>query len=242
MRPMIVFVIISMTIASSLVIGNRPPFAQLEAMPMSMEMDPVDKDVIYVTTFEGSVYELLVNPNNFQQRNFLPDIHSAPITRIKVMDFKSFFKDQALNQKNSQLVNPNAKFVNHFLTSSFDWGIKLYKGSLANEINSFRYHNDFVTNIDVNNSLCPFTFASADAEGKLAVWKLDSNNLDLPIFEWSNSSAISKISWNMSGLKLAVGDVKGGVNTLTFPKSKLLIPEKTFTNFLSSGLSNLKKA
>lgn len=220
--------------------GNS--LAQLESMPMSMEMDPVEKDLIYVTTFEGSVYELLIGPNNFQQRNFLPDLHSAPISRLKVMDFKNFFKEQAQNKKNAQYVNPSAKFVNHFLTCSFDWSIKLFKGSLANEINTFRYHNDFVTCIDVNSSLCPFTFASSDAEGRLAVWKLDSNNLDMPIFEWSNTSAISKIAWNMTGLKLAVGDVKGGVNTLSFPKNKLLIPERTFTNYLSSGLLNLKKA
>jgi WD40 repeat protein len=220
--------------------GNS--LAQLEAMPMSLELDPADKEILFVTTFEGSIYELMVNPNNFQQRSFFADIHTAPITRLSVMDFKSFFREQALNPKNSSFVNSNAKFINHFLTCSFDWDIKLFKGSLANEIHTFRYHNDFVTSIDINNTLCPFTFASGDAEGKLAVWKLDSNSLDVPIFEWANSSSISRLNWNFSGTRLAVGDVKGGVNILTFPKSKLLIPERTFTNFLTSGLSNLKKS
>ena len=208
---------------------------------MSLTIDPVDPDTLFVSTFEGSVYEVSINANTFQQKNFLPDVHSAPITRLKFLDFKGFFRDQTNSKRSTQnLGNTGPKFVNHILTSSFDWSIKLFKGSLANEIHTFRYHNDFVTDIAVNRSVCPFTFASADSEGRLAVWRLDSPSLELPVFEWTNPAAISNIAWNKTGLRLAIGDVRGSVTTLTFPKSKLALSEKAAANYFANGVLNLK--
>ena len=63
---------------------------------------------------------------------------------------------------------------------------------------TIKYHNDFVTSIDVSN-LSPFCFASADADGKIAVWKLCSGNLDIPIFTWENQYSVSKLKWNNIG-------------------------------------------
>lgn len=35
----------------------------------------------------------------------------------------------------------------------------------------FMFHNDFVSSLSVN-PISPFCFASSDAEGKVAIWKL----------------------------------------------------------------------
>ncbi len=34
-----------------------------------------------------------------------------------------------------------------------------------------RHHNDMISAVDVNDDLCPFTFASGDCGGNLALWK-----------------------------------------------------------------------
>lgn len=51
---------------------------------------------------------------------------------------------------------------------------------------TFKFHNDFVSALAVNNQVSPFCFASGDSEGKVAIWKLGSKNADIPIFVWEN--------------------------------------------------------
>ena len=207
------------------VVSDSHTIVKLESMPTSLEFDPLDPEIAYVTTSEGTIYEIGINQNNFQEKTIYQKIANAPITNLKVMDFKNFFKD--------------SQTCNYFITSSFDWNVKVFKETLSNEVFVNNYHSDFVTSIDVNNQLCPFTYASADVEGKLAVWKIDSNFISQPVVEWTNQCSISKIKWSSNGLQLAVGDVKGCVNILSFTRSKLMISDKMVNYYLQYGVGKL---
>lgn len=209
---------------------------KLESMPSSMEFDPLDPEILYVTTTEGTVYEVGINQNSFQEKQLFQRIANAPITNLKFMDFKNFFRDSSMMRKTA---SGRIKANNFFVTSSFDWNVKFFKDTLGYEVAVNNYHNDFVTGLDVNNQLCPFTYASADVEGKLAVWKVDQSYMNQPVVEWSNPNAISRIRWSHSGLQLAVGDVRGFVNILTFSKSKLMISDKMINYYSAHGLSKL---
>lgn len=213
--------------------------AQLEAMPFGFEFDPSDPDTIFVNTFEGSVYELLMTPNAFQQRSIFQHLHEAPITRLCGMDFKSFFGEY--HNKKQLETSPPAKYTTFYATVSFDWRIKVFKGNFGNEIKTIKYHDDFVTALDVNNGLSPFCFATGDAEGQLAVWNFVGANVDSPVFEWKNSCAISKLRWNKTGTKLASIDINGGLNLISFPKNKLMPGEKLCEYYYENGLKDFKK-
>lgn len=220
------------------VVSESHSIVKLESMPSSLEFDPLDSEILYVTSTEGTIYEIGINQNSFQEKTLHQKVANAPITCLKFMDFKNFFKDQ--NQLRRTLSSTNkVKVCNYFVTSSFDWNVKFFKDSLTNEVSTNTFHNDFVTSLDVNNQLCPFTYASADVEGKLAVWKIDQNCMNQPLVEWTNSHAISKIRWSSSGLQLAVGDVRGGVNVLSFTKSKLMISDKMMNYYLTNGVGRL---
>ena len=209
---------------------------KLESMPTSLEFDPTDTEVLYVTTTEGTIYEIGINQNSFQEKQVFQRIANAPITCLKFMDFKNFFKDIGTMRKVS---GNRVKIPNFYVTSSFDWNVKFFQESLGNEVALNNYHSDFVTCLDVNNQLCPFTMASGDAEGRLAVWKIEQNYTTQPAVEWNALNAISKLKWSPSGLQLAVGDVRGEVNVFTFAKSKLMLSEKMMNLYSSEGLGKL---
>lgn len=214
--------------------------AQLEAMPFGFEFDPSDPDILFVNTFEGAVYELLMTPNAFQQRSVFQNVHDAPITSMKAMNYKRFFGD-LINRSKSESMITGTKYSNFYVTASFDWKVKIFKGMLGNEIQTLKYHEDFVTALDVNNSLSPFCFASADAEGKLAVWNFNAGSWNTPIFEWTNDCAVTRLQWNKTGTKLAVSDIKGKLNVITIPRSKIMLSEKVLTNLAETGMKDIKR-
>lgn len=150
-------------------VNEQQNLTQLEAMPLGFDISPGNNDLIYVNTIEGCVYEMLLTPNSLQQRSFFPDLHDAPITKIRTVDFKTYFK-KLIESKGYTDIKANPKFVNFYLTASFDWTIKLWKQNMTDSV-TFEFHNDFVSSLAVNPQ-SPFCFASGDTEGKVAVWKL----------------------------------------------------------------------
>lgn len=221
-------------------VADNNNIAQLESMPFGFEFDPSDPDKLFINTFEGSVYELLMTPNAFQQRSIFQNLHDAPIVSLKAMNYKKFFGD-LINRSKTESMVQGTKYSNFYVTASFDWKVKIYKGIFGNEIQTIKYHDDFVTALDVNNNLSPFCFASADAEGKLAVWNYNAGSWSAPIFEWNSDCAITKLQWNKTGTKLAVSDIKGKLNVITIPKSKIMLSEKILMNLAETGMKDIKR-
>lgn len=208
---------------------------KLEAMTLGLIADPNDPDTLFVNTAEGSILEFLLTSTTVQQRSLFSGLHEAPIVRIQAFEVKNYFKEAATNKRFADSVTPQMKFMNYWASASFDWNIKIYRGTFGTEEAVIKYHKEFVTSLEANKVQNPFIMASADAEGKLAVWKIDRPNWDSPLFEWSNSSAIHKICWNANGTKLAVVDAKGGLNVIGFPKSKLAMNERSTQWYLKNG-------
>lgn len=222
-------------------VADNNKIAELESMPFGFEFDPSDPDKLFVNTFEGTVYELLMTPNAFQQRGIFQNVHDAPIVSLKAMNYKRFFGDLINKSKSSESMIQGTKYSNFYVTASFDWKVKIFKGMFGQDIQTIKYHDDFVTALDVNNNLSPFCFASADAEGKLAVWNYNAGSWNSPIFEWNNDCAITRLQWNKSGTKLAVSDIKGKLNVITIPKSKISLSEKVLTQLAETGMKDIKR-
>lgn len=58
---------------------------------------------------------------------------------------------------------------------------------------------------------------------------------------WENQHAISELKWNKTGIKLGISDVNGGLNIITFPKSKLNYSEKILNDFVNNEIKNLNQ-
>jgi hypothetical protein len=218
--------------------SDNQNIARLEAMPLGFDIECGESSNIFINTAEGSVFEMLLTPNSLQQRSLFSDLHTAPIIRFQTLDFKNYFKKNA-NRRIFHDLKPAQKYSNFFVSCSFDWNIKIWKYNMTDS-KTIKYHNDFVTALDVNNNLSPFCFASGDSEGKVAVWKLATGNSDAPIFVWDNNFAISKLCWNNSGNKLGISDVNGAINVITFPRSKLVLDDEALKKIFTNDIKNLK--
>lgn len=97
-----------------------------------------------------------------------------------------------------------------FLSSSLDWEVRLWKPNFTN-FATVAKHEDFISSIDINNSLNPFVFASADSEGNLLVNKILCEGTNRNILKWNADGPIQKVQWSRMGTSLGVLGVGGSV-------------------------------
>uniref|UniRef100_A0A6M2CPV1 Putative cytoplasmic dynein intermediate chain n=1 Tax=Rhipicephalus microplus TaxID=6941 RepID=A0A6M2CPV1_RHIMP len=98
-----------------------------------------------------------------------------------------------------------------FLTSSFDWTVKLWSLKESKPIYSFEDNGDYV--YDVRWSpVHPALFACVDGTGRLDLWNLN-NDTELPTVSEmvDGSPALNRVIWTPSGHQVAVGDDAGKV-------------------------------
>lgn len=98
-----------------------------------------------------------------------------------------------------------------FLTSSFDWTVKLWSLKESKPIYSFEDNGDYV--YDVRWSpVHPALFACVDGTGRLDLWNLN-NDTELPTVSEvvDGSPALNRVIWTPSGHQVAVGDDVGKV-------------------------------
>jgi len=100
-------------------------------------------------------------------------------------------------------------FSHLFLTSSFDWTIKLWSNKDTKVLYSFENNGNYVYDVQWS-PIHPALFASVDGEGKLDLWNLN-HDTEVPTTSVTveSASALNRVKWARSGHQLAVGDDDG---------------------------------
>ncbi|XP_030753672.1 cytoplasmic dynein 1 intermediate chain isoform X9 [Sitophilus oryzae] len=121
--------------------------------------------------------------------------HQGPITGISV---------------NS--VQGGIDFSHMFLTSSFDWTIKLWSLKDSKPIYSFDDNGDYLLNLKWS-PVHPALFAAVDCCGRLDLWNLNQDT-EVPAASVTveGMPALNKVSWTPSGLHVTVGDNLGRIH------------------------------
>ncbi|XP_069585458.1 cytoplasmic dynein 1 intermediate chain 1 isoform X3 [Ranitomeya imitator] len=102
-------------------------------------------------------------------------------------------------------------FSHLFLTSSFDWTVKLWTTKHNKPLYSFEDNADYVYDV-MWSPLHPAIFACVDGMGRLDLWNLNSDT-EVPTASTTveGASALNRVRWAQSGREVAVGDSEGRI-------------------------------
>lgn len=108
-------------------------------------------------------------------------------------------------------VQTQIDFSHLFLTSSFDWTVKLWSSKDQKPIYSFEDNCDYLYDVKWS-PIHPALFATADGMGKIDLWNLN-NDTELPTasMEIEGGVAVNRLIWNPSGHQILAGDDSGKV-------------------------------
>ncbi|XP_058474818.1 cytoplasmic dynein 1 intermediate chain 1 isoform X5 [Solea solea] len=102
-------------------------------------------------------------------------------------------------------------FSHLFITSSFDWTVKLWSTKHNKPLYSFEDNADYVYDV-MWSPVHPALFASVDGMGRLDLWNLN-NDTEVPTASVmvEGASALNRVRWSSGGKEVAVGDSEGRV-------------------------------
>lgn len=102
-------------------------------------------------------------------------------------------------------------FSHLFITSSFDWTVKLWSIKHPKPLYSFEDNADYVYDV-MWSPVHPAVFAAVDGMGRLDVWNLN-NDTEVPTASVTieGASALNRVRWSSTGKEVAVGDSEGRV-------------------------------
>ncbi|XP_043988539.1 dynein, cytoplasmic 1, intermediate chain 2a [Gambusia affinis] len=102
-------------------------------------------------------------------------------------------------------------FSHLFVTSSFDWTVKLWSTKNNKPLYSFEDNSDYVYDV-MWSPTHPALFACVDGVGHLDLWNLN-NDTEVPTASVvvEGSPALNRVRWAHTGREIAVGDSDGRV-------------------------------
>ncbi|RKP18486.1 WD40 repeat-like protein, partial [Rozella allomycis CSF55] len=183
----------------TLELNSPDPLNNKDISISCMDFPGDDQNTFVVGTEEGSIYRgsLMGRAGNkFGINNEFPLAHSAPVTGIKFHPNKEAQFDTS----------------NVFITSSFDWTVKLWNCN-NNGINCVRtFGNGFNPIMDVEwHPNKPCVFASVSGNGNLDLWDIQNESQNLVSTLSVNGNPLNKLSWHKNNF-IAVGSVDGSTN------------------------------
>ncbi|XP_047664240.1 cytoplasmic dynein 1 intermediate chain 1 isoform X2 [Tachysurus fulvidraco] len=100
-------------------------------------------------------------------------------------------------------------FSHLFVTSSFDWTVKLWSTKQNKPLYSFEDNADYVYDV-MWSPVHPALFAAVDGMGRLDLWNLN-NDTEVPTASVTieGAPALNRVRWASGGKELAVGDSEG---------------------------------
>uniref|UniRef100_W5MLU7 Cytoplasmic dynein 1 intermediate chain 2 n=1 Tax=Lepisosteus oculatus TaxID=7918 RepID=W5MLU7_LEPOC len=102
-------------------------------------------------------------------------------------------------------------FSHLFVTSSFDWTVKLWTTKNNKPLYSFEDNSDYVYDV-MWSPTHPALFACVDGVGRLDLWNLN-NDTEVPTASVmvEGNPALNRVRWAHSGREIAVGDSDGQI-------------------------------
>ncbi|XP_066431959.1 cytoplasmic dynein 1 intermediate chain 2 isoform X2 [Eleutherodactylus coqui] len=102
-------------------------------------------------------------------------------------------------------------FSHLFVTSSFDWTVKLWTTKNNKPLYSFEDNSDYVYDV-MWSPTHPALFACVDGVGRLDLWNLN-NDTEVPTASITveGNPALNRVRWTHSGREIAVGDSEGQI-------------------------------
>ncbi|XP_062313863.1 dynein, cytoplasmic 1, intermediate chain 2a isoform X8 [Osmerus eperlanus] len=102
-------------------------------------------------------------------------------------------------------------FTHLFVTSSFDWTVKLWSTKNNKPLYSFEDNSDYVYDV-MWSPTHPALFACVDGVGHLDLWNLN-NDTEVPTASVTveGNPALNRVRWAHSGREIAVGDSDGQI-------------------------------
>ncbi|XP_026867878.2 cytoplasmic dynein 1 intermediate chain 1 isoform X6 [Electrophorus electricus] len=100
-------------------------------------------------------------------------------------------------------------FSHLFVTSSFDWTVKLWSTKHNKPLYSFEDNADYVYDV-MWSPVHPALFAAVDGMGRLDLWNLN-NDTEVPTASVNieGAPALNRVRWASGGKEVAVGDSEG---------------------------------
>ncbi|XP_052325911.1 cytoplasmic dynein 1 intermediate chain 1 isoform X6 [Oncorhynchus keta] len=100
-------------------------------------------------------------------------------------------------------------FSHLFVTSSFDWTVKLWSTKHNKPLYSFEDNADYVYDV-MWSPVHPALFAAVDGMGRLDLWNLN-NDTEVPTASVTieGACALNRVRWGSAGKEVAVGDSEG---------------------------------
>lgn len=148
-----------------------------------------------------------------------------------------FLSSQGLSCHN---VNGSVDFSSLFLTSSFDWSVKLWSLKESKPLNSFEVNSDYVTDVRWS-PVHPSVFLTCDITGRFDIWNLNHDS-ELPLLSTTldGNVALNKCLWSHNGQQIILGDDQGKLR-LYDVNEFLTNPKQDDFNKLSSTLQEFKR-
>lgn len=130
-------------------------------------------------------------------------------------------------------------FSHLFLSSSFDWTMKLWSLKQSKPLYSFEDNSDYVYDVEWS-PIHPALFGAVDGMGKLDLWNLN-NDTEVPSasITLDGQPAVNRLKWSLSGQQIAVGDAEGKISIFDVGES-LATPRNDEWNRFVRTLADIK--
>ncbi|XP_038622649.1 cytoplasmic dynein 1 intermediate chain 1 isoform X2 [Tachyglossus aculeatus] len=129
-------------------------------------------------------------------------------------------------------------FSHLFITSSFDWTVKLWTPKHNKPLYSFEDSADYVYDA-MWSPAHPALFACVDGMGRLDLWDLNSDT-EVPTASVAieGASALNRVRWAQTGKEVAVGDSEGRI--WVYDVGELAIPRSDEWNRFARTLAEIR--
>ncbi|XP_060077167.1 cytoplasmic dynein 1 intermediate chain 2-like isoform X1 [Ylistrum balloti] len=174
----------------------------------SMELQHKQSKAVAVTSFSFLANDV----NNFVVGSEDCTVYTACRHGSKAGISEAFEGHQGpITGINCHSVPGQIDFSPYFLTSSFDWTIKLWSIKDSKFIHSFEDNSDYVYDVQWS-PVHPALFASVDGMGRLDLWHLN-NDTEVPTatIVMENNVALNRCRWHQTGAHIATGDDLGHI-------------------------------